>query len=263
MIYQKSYPSLRSVWICTSRLSFLLLCFLVASSLSSAVDDDVDEMVTFSLHDNGSSDQGLEVTLRRSEFYAPPESFIKEDLNGGGGGKPPFASAVFATRMSNKIEVSKYQAPKPVLATRAYREDGELIERFDQLKPLTIGDDDESSTTQQEQLRRVYLVAEDLEFVWPYIEFGHKQTVSTNVVPPVGGKPVVLESVSETPRVFRVWNMATAEEAEAIIDRALNATGNDALTRSTVGSGTDDEGNEREYDDSYFFLIPNLMSSCG
>ena len=51
-------------------------------------------------------------------------------------------------------------------------------------------------------------------------------------------------------RVFRVFNIASEDEANAIIDAALNKTGDDALKRSTVGSGQDEDGNDRAREDS-------------
>eukprot|EP00957_Ditylum_brightwellii_P082513 6273012-Ditylum_brightwellii.AAC.1 len=140
---------------------------------------------TFTLYDNGSSQNGVEMEISFDQFHSYVASSNVDDIT---------PSEAFAIEMSSHIEVSKYMAPKPVIATRAYREDGELITDFDQLLP-------NDSTSQN---RRVYLVAEGLEFVWPFVEYGYNQTVSDKVVPPTpGAGPVVLESLSETPRVFR------------------------------------------------------------
>ena len=216
-------------------LMMMLMLIVLSSSATVAAGNNDNDVVTFSLHDNGSSDEGLLVTMKRTEFPTSEDDNHKNSKSK--------VSELFAIEMSSKIDVSKYMAPKPVIATRAFREDGELISTFDQLKPLSTSDDRRPPLL----LRRVYLVAEDLEFVWPYIKYGHKQIVSTNVVPPVGGEPVVLESVSDSPRVFRVWNMATTEESTQIIEHALNATGDDAIKRSTVGSGKDKDGNDSKY----------------
>ena len=223
--------------------SYLLLWLVVASALPPSAfagfwPKKPVEVATFTLYDNGASEGGVNVTLTSAEF----DQLLKEDANadgnsGVGDAVPPYET--FAVAMSSKIEVSKYLAEKPVIATRAFREDGELIRKFKQLLP---------SKDDPTQLRRVYLVADGLEFVWPFVELGHNQTISTNVVPPTpNAGPVVLESVSESPRVFRVYNMANEEEANAIISTALNSTGKNALKRSTVGSGTDEEGNDCEY----------------
>lgn len=193
---------------------------------------------TFTLFDNGASKGGVDVTLTKKEF----DEILKGDgaesnASDTDDSVPP--SEQFAVAMSSKIEVSKYMAEKPVIATKAFREDGEMITTFDQLLPAN----DDST-----HHRRVYLVAEGLEFVWPFVELGHNQTISPNVVPPTpNAGPIILESFSESPRVFRIYNMANEEEASAIVSTALNLTGDKALKRSTVGSGTDAEGNDCEF----------------
>jgi len=177
-------------------------------------------------------------------------------------------------------------APTPVIATRAYREDGELITTFDQLLPLTMEEYHQhqhyiattSTTTtttpaEEEPLvsslrRRVYLVAEGLEFVWPFVKVGHPQVVSTNVVPSAYTNyhnpqddnndnndndntppPIILESMSDKPRVFRIHNFHTPTESTDLIAAALNATGDQRLKRSTVGSGTKEDGSKVAYEE--------------
>jgi prolyl 4-hydroxylase len=226
-----------AVLLAPRRGSYLLFWLVVASALlptalASFWPWGGARSATFTLFDNGASQGGVNVTLTAEEFSQLLKSNAKNDE-----AVPPSES--FAVAMSSKIEVSKYMAEKPVIATRAFREDGELITTFDQLSPAK---DDPT------QLRRIYLVADDLEFVWPFVELGHNQTISPNVVPPTpNAGPIVLESVSESPRVFRVYNMANEQEANAIIASAHNATGQNALKRSTVGSGTDEDGNECKY----------------
>ena len=223
-----------------SLLIFLLTHIAFGVSLINSVTAEAanaeNDVTTFELYDNGSSENGVNITLTASEF----NEFVQEDEEA-----PP--GEAFAVAMSTRpgVTVSKFKASEPVIATRAYREDGELITEFDHLKP-----------TDEESYRRVYLVAEGLEFMWPFVELGHRQTISPNVVPPTAAGPLILESVSESPRVFRVFNIASEEEANAIINTALNATGKNQLKRSTVGSGTDDDGNDREF----FEFIPYNIS---
>ena len=192
----------------------------------AAANEGTSTVTTFEVYDNGSSSNGTNITVTESEF----NQFAQDDEDAPPG--EPFAVAM-STRPG--VRVSKFKAPEPVIATRAYREDGELITTFDQLKPSDDG-----------SYRRVYLVADGLEFMWPFVELGHRQTISPDVVPPTPAGPLILESVSDSPRVFNIFNIASEEEANAIINTALNATGKSQLKRSTVGSGTDDEGNDRE-----------------
>ena len=215
----------------TVLLALLAVPVLVLSDAVSGANDD--DAVTFTLYDNGSSQGGVEVTLLPGQF-------------GGGGGEDEDVDApsgeAFAVDMSSRVEVSKHRAPKPVIATRAFREDGELVTEFGQLRP--------PEGRAGEEVRRVYLVAEGLEFVWPYVALGHNQTVSPRVLPPAPGEgPVILESVGDRPRVFRVHNIATDEETSAIISAALNATGINALKRSTVGSGKNEDGEDEAHQD--------------
>jgi len=203
----------------------------VVAEAAAANEDTASSsaVTTFEVYDNGSSQNGTNITVTETEF----NKFAQDDEDA-----PPGES--FAVAMSTRpgVRVSKFKAPEPVIATRAYREDGELITRFEQLKPSDDG-----------SYRRVYLVADGLEFMWPFVELGHRQTISPNVVPPTPAGPLILESASESPRVFRVFNIASEVEANAIINTALNATGKNQLKRSTVGSGTDDEGNDLARED--------------
>mmetsp|Transcript_23931 Transcript_23931/g.35018 ORF Transcript_23931/g.35018 Transcript_23931/m.35018 type:complete len:504 (+) Transcript_23931:382-1893(+) len=211
------------------RVNLLLLLLLWApiAVICLAADEGEGEgealLATFTLFDNGSSENGINVTLSASEFL---KSEIEDE--------PGLA---FAIEMSKLIEVSKFEAPKPVIATKAYREDGELITSHRQLLPLLPDGDDNN----EESLRRVYLVADGLEFVWPFVSLHHMQEISPNVLPPVPGidQPIIIESLSETPRVFHVHNLFTEDESNAIIESAHQASGVLALQRSTTGTGDD------------------------
>jgi len=220
-------------------LTLSLLYAVVYQPLPVISSGSGGDSATFTLFDNGSSRNGIDMTLSLSEFAIGKNV---DDIP---------VSEAFAVEMSRHIEVTKYKAPKPVIATKAFREDGELITSFDQLLPAEVIEDgggklrSAEKTSDLEKKRRVYLVAQGLEFVWPFIEVGHNQTISTNVVPsatPAG--PLILESMSETPRVFRVHNMASDEEADTIIEHAQTVNGGTAMKRSTVGSGKDKDGND-------------------
>jgi len=187
----------------------------------SVVKEPNTSPVSFILFDNGASSGGVDVSLTPLEFRSDD-------------GEHDERGAAFAVDMSRRIAVSKYKAPKPVIATKAYREDGERIRSFEQLAPSNDGVDGDP------QPRRVYLVADGLEFVWPFISVGHNQTISRKVVQPAAGEDapaVVLESMSERPRVFRVHGLFTAEDANTLIKNAQSLKGPRGLKPSTVGSG--------------------------
>jgi prolyl 4-hydroxylase len=192
----------------------------------------VSTSATFTLFDNGASQGGVPVTLLRTKFPVRDED--KEDAIPAG--------ELFSLQMSKLVRVSKFgQTPGTVVATKAFREDGEKIETFEQLLPASGKEEEDNSA------RRIYLVADGLEFVWPFVTLGHKQNVSANVLRPLDADtgPVLLESLSETPRVFRITNMFSAAEAQALIDNALALKGDGSLARSTVGNSKED-GNEAE-----------------
>jgi hypothetical protein len=188
---------------------FLQLVLQRASSLSSS-------SATFELYDNGASTGGVTVTLEAEDFPVDDEGHAGEH---------------FAILMSHHVNVTKFgKEPGTVMATKAFREDGEKIVSFDQLLPAT--------STEGIQ-RRIYLVAEGLEFVWPFIEYGHKQTVSTRALTPVHPDiPVEIESMSDSPRVFKIYNLFSQDESDALIATALEQK----LKRSTVGNSKQKDG---------------------
>ena len=101
----------------------------------------------------------MEITLQEHEFPV--------------GEGDEHSGELFATQMSYSVNITKYdQAPGTVPSTKAFRDDGERIFHFEQLLPT-------ASAT-----RRVYLVAEGLEFIWPFVHLGHQQILSTKVVTP-------------------------------------------------------------------------------
>ena len=60
--------------------------------------------------------------------------------------------------------------------------------------------------------------------------------------------PVILESVSESPRVFRVLNFFNPQQSQALIDHVETLEGEMALQRSTVGTKVGAENNGASVD---------------
>eukprot|EP00538_Stauroneis_constricta_P002230 CAMPEP_0119554598 /NCGR_PEP_ID=MMETSP1352-20130426/7044_1 /TAXON_ID=265584 /ORGANISM="Stauroneis constricta, Strain CCMP1120" /LENGTH=498 /DNA_ID=CAMNT_0007601213 /DNA_START=108 /DNA_END=1604 /DNA_ORIENTATION=- len=198
--------------------SKMAVCFwLLLCVFASTIESSSARSATFTLFDNGASTGGKVVTLEEADFPVPTAADDEDDVT---------ANELFAVDMTKHITVSKFSFPiGSVVATKAFREDGERIEEFSQLLP-------DNGVN-----RRVYLVAEGLEFVWPFIEAGHNQTVSPRALTPVDeSKPIVLESMSDSPRVFKVYNMFSLEDADALIENAMSLTGDKAIKRSTVGN---------------------------
>lgn len=73
-------------------------------------------------------------------------------------------------------------------------------------------------------------------FIWPTYELGHR-TMASNVALPSGYKPIVVETLSAEPRVFKVYNFFTEEESDILIKNALEMKGEDyRLKRSSTGT---------------------------
>ncbi|TMW61066.1 hypothetical protein Poli38472_014527 [Pythium oligandrum] len=66
---------------------------------------------------------------------------------------------------------------------------------------------------------RLYLVAPGLLFVWPFVKLGHRVHVTPENSPT--GKPVIIESFTESPRTFHLHNFFTEDEADRLIERIL------------------------------------------
>lgn len=194
------------------------LLFLVSFLPAVALADKV----MFELFDNGASSGGVQVIYDSSEFPSGDH-----------------AAQLFALDLSTRgiLNVTKFAHEEgTVKAHKAFREDGELIEKFEQLLPGT-----------NEANRRIYLVAEGLEFVWPFVYAGYQQIVSPNAITAPesdNDAPIILESVSDSPRVFKVYNFFSMDESQALIDNALSLTGDKKLKRSTVGNkkGAENDG---------------------
>ena len=86
---------------------------------------------------------------------------------------------------------------------------------------------------------RVHFVKGDNHFVWPTVRLGHKfWPVHVESVDPKN--PIELETISESPRVFKVKNFLSDEEVSYLIQHAQNR-----LERSHVGIGKESFHNER------------------
>lgn len=80
----------------------------------------------------------------------------------------------------------------------------------------------------------VFVVPSNRLFMLPTHGIGYRTEIAHIGMPT--GKPIVLETISEYPRIFRVKNFFTEEEADQLIENALSLEG-DAfrLKRSSTG----------------------------
>ncbi|KAL4109883.1 hypothetical protein PRIC1_001578 [Phytophthora ramorum] len=105
-----------------------------------------------------------------------------------------------------------------VVANRVFNGQGELLQTY---VDILSGD-------------KLYLVAPGLLFMWPFVKLGHRVTVTSQASPTK--EPVIIESMSESPRTFRLHNFFSGEEADNLIKRTLEIDDpSNKLQQSTVG----------------------------
>lgn len=74
-------------------------------------------------------------------------------------------------------------------------------------------------------------------FMWPSFEVGHKVEIKHVEMPLGDNKPIILETLSQRPRVFRLQNFFSDAEAEDLINHALSIEEEDfKLKRSSTGA---------------------------
>jgi hypothetical protein len=82
---------------------------------------------------------------------------------------------------------------------------------------------------------KLFFVDQGRLFIWPSFELGHRAIAP--VSDPPNKNPVVLETLSTSPRVFRIYNFFTAADSDALISNALKLSEEDyRLKRSSTGT---------------------------
>mmetsp|Transcript_21825 Transcript_21825/g.29927 ORF Transcript_21825/g.29927 Transcript_21825/m.29927 type:complete len:506 (-) Transcript_21825:297-1814(-) len=82
----------------------------------------------------------------------------------------------------------------------------------------------------------LYMVPKGRIFMWPTVEVGRRVEV-THLEDAPNGQPIVVETLSTSPRVFRLHNLFTHEEADAFIENALSISDEaNRLKRSSTGA---------------------------
>ena len=81
----------------------------------------------------------------------------------------------------------------------------------------------------------IYMVPKGRWFMWPTYEVGHK--VHIDHVNTTSGLPIIMETLSKSPRVYSLKNFISDDEAEQLIENALTITEeNYRLKRSSTGA---------------------------
>lgn len=150
------------------------------------------------VYPNGLSENGVEMAILEHHFHD--------------------GELGFAQYVSQYVDVQKFGAKERVVADRVYTGNGVLIRAFDDIHH---GD-------------RLYAVAPGLLFVWPFVKLGH--IVQVKALNSPTGKPIILESFTDSPRTFHVHNFFSDEEADRLIDRVLEIDDDmNKLQQSHVG----------------------------
>ncbi|CAI5736327.1 unnamed protein product [Hyaloperonospora brassicae] len=110
-----------------------------------------------------------------------------------------------------------------VVADRVFTGRGELVQTFSDVRSGDV----------------LYLVAPGLSFMWPFVALGHRVVVTLETGPNKG-EPVVIESISETPRTFRLHQFFRDDEADALIQqtRQRGGGGGDGSQPSSRDAGS-------------------------
>lgn len=180
------------------------LTFTCASSIS-AYEETIKDVVVYK---NGYSTGGVQVEVSSN------------DLQGKGGQE-------IAEYLSQFVKVETIQISEVetfAVADRVYNGNGRLIQSFDDINTND----------------RLYLVAPELLFVWPFVHRGHQVHITASDSPT--GKPIILESLNESPRVFHVHNFFSDEEAHRLINRMLEI--DDEHTKLQPSRVVDEDGQQ-------------------
>ncbi|KAF0703767.1 Aste57867_7525 [Aphanomyces stellatus] len=184
----------------------LLSCVLLVAtaSVGAAVSP-----VTVTVFNNGESVGGVQVQLT-------PEHVIS--------GK--HLAEYFSTLIEvDGVYTDESKTSSNAVADRVFTASGKAVHSFDDVAA-------------NDQL---YLVPTDLLFVWPFVEFGHRVAIDSAQSPT--GKPIILESFSDSPRVFKIHDFFSNDEADQLVKRISEIDDDvNKLKRSTVGH--DDKGSE-------------------
>ena len=82
---------------------------------------------------------------------------------------------------------------------------------------------------------KLYMVPENRLFIWPGHEIGYKVEIPHVISP--SGLPIFMETISFSPKIFRIYNLISSDEANELIYTALNITDDEhKLKRSSTGA---------------------------
>lgn len=81
----------------------------------------------------------------------------------------------------------------------------------------------------------IFVVAPNCQFIWPSFSKGHITTITHIGIPHGNTLPIQVETISEKPKIFRLINFFSAEEADRLVANAMSAAAY-RLKSSVTGS---------------------------
>ena len=101
-------------------------------------------------------------------------------------------------------------------------------------------------------IKRLFVVPEERIFVFPPFEVGHKSVLEHIRTSTSDHDKVIIETLSISPRVFRLHNYLSEKEADELMSNALAQTAHDhILRRSSVGTTGYTQSSQRTSENAF------------
>ena len=208
---------------CMSRvLVYALLCCLLLAPLShtqTMEEEEAKDMIRVEIFSNGDSLAGINIELTADDCM------LADDLG---------LNIVVLTKAGLHDDYASNVQKNPILPS-LFNGQAQIVKScYDILKYIESNDDGASS---------LYIVPDSRPFIFPTQSVGNNITLKynqhhfTSLFPHEEGRTITLETLSIAPRVFKVHNFFSDEEADFLIDYAMKITEEETrLKRSSTGA---------------------------
>ena len=200
---------------------YIVMCFLF-TSISSKIHVEAqlaEDMIRLELFSNGDSLSGINIELT-------PDDCLLADEKG--------LNAVVLTKSGLLNDYVRDTQKNPILPS-LFNGQAQIVRSCHDILGYIESDDDGASS--------LYIVPDSRPFVFPTHSVGHNTTLKynehhfTSLFPHEEGRTITLETLSIAPRVFKIHNFFSVEEADFLIDYASKITEEDSrLKRSSTGA---------------------------
>ena len=177
------------------------------------------DAIRIELFSNGDSLSGINIELS-------PEDCLSADERG--------LNAVVLTKAGLFDDIVRNTQKNPILPS-LFNGQAQIVRSCPEVLKFIESNDDGATS--------LYIVPDSRPFIFPTHSVGHNTTLKhnehhfTSLFPQEDGRTITLETLSITPRVFKVHNFFNSEEADFLIDYALTLTDEQTrLKRSSTGA---------------------------